>query len=130
MRDGNGPSHYQRNVEGINDLFAGPAFFGRANEVVGDAIVAPENCGGHQTQELLGFATERTGFVGLVVKREEALDAEMAAAEDLFIEVGARALEVVERIRHGSSVSVPEKYKARPPIQQRLLGAAAKENDS
>jgi len=31
-----------------------------------------------------------------VVKREEALDTEMAAAEDLFVEVGAGALEIVE----------------------------------
>jgi hypothetical protein len=32
----------------------------------------------------------------LVVKRKEAFDAEMAAAEDFFVEVGASALEVVE----------------------------------
>jgi hypothetical protein len=38
-----------------------------------------------------------------MVEREEALDAEMAAAEDLFVEVSAKFLEVVETVRHGSS---------------------------
>jgi hypothetical protein len=38
-----------------------------------------------------------------MVEGEEALDAEMAAAEDLFVEVGAKFLEVVETVGHGSS---------------------------
>jgi hypothetical protein len=38
-----------------------------------------------------------------MVEGEEALDAEMAAAEDLFIEVGAIFLKVVKTVRHGSS---------------------------
>jgi hypothetical protein len=38
-----------------------------------------------------------------MVEGEEALDAEMAAAEDLFVEIGAKFLEVVETVGHGSS---------------------------
>ena len=38
-----------------------------------------------------------------MVEGEEALNAEMAAAEDLFVEVGAKFLEVVEAVGHGSS---------------------------
>jgi hypothetical protein len=96
MRDGNGTSNDERDVEGVNDLFAGPAFFGCTNEVVGNAIVAAENGRGDQTQQFLSFAAKSTGFVGLVVEREVALDAQMAAAEDFFVKVSARALEVVK----------------------------------
>ncbi len=38
-----------------------------------------------------------------MVEGEEALDAEMSASEDLFIEVGAKFLEIVETVGHGSS---------------------------
>jgi hypothetical protein len=47
-------------------------------------------------EQLLGLGAERAGFISLVIEREEALDAEMAAAEDLFVEVGASAVEVIE----------------------------------
>jgi len=38
-----------------------------------------------------------------MVECEEALDAEMAAAEDFLVEVGASFLEVFETVGHGSS---------------------------
>jgi hypothetical protein len=71
--------------------------------MVGDAIVAAQNGAGDQAEELLGLGAERAGLVGLMVEGKKALDAEMAAAEDFFIEVGTKFLEVVETVRHGSS---------------------------
>ena len=48
------------------------------------------------------------GLVGLVVEGEEALDAEMAAAEDLLVEVGAGLLKFVQTAgcRHKSSAKI------------------------
>ena len=94
--NGDGAADDEGDVEGVDGFLPGPTFFGAADEVIGDAVVAAENRRGDQSQELLGFGAEGAGFIGLVVEREEALDAEMAAAKDLFVEVGASALEVVE----------------------------------
>jgi len=61
-----------------------------------------------------------------MVECEEALDAEMAAAEDLLVEVGAKVLEVVETVGHGSSClreaggwdfAMPEAGKPRLGVQ-------------
>jgi hypothetical protein len=103
MRNGDGAADNEGDVEGVYDVVALPAFFATAHEMVGDAVVATENGAGDQTEQLLGLAAERTGLVGLMVECEEPLDAEMAAAEDLFVEVGAKFLEVVEAVGHGSS---------------------------
>jgi hypothetical protein len=94
--NGNGAADDKGDVEGVNHFVAGPAFFGAAHEVVGDAVVATEDSGGDQSQEFLGLGAERARFVSLMVESEEAFDAEVAAAEDLLVEVGAAALEVIE----------------------------------
>jgi hypothetical protein len=70
--------------------------FGGTNQVIRDAVVAAKNRGSDQTKEFLGLGRKRAGFIGLVVESEKALDAEMAAAENLFVEVGASTLEVVK----------------------------------
>jgi len=79
--------------------------------VVSDAVVAAEDGRGDQSQQLLGLGAERARFIGLMIEREEALDAEMAAAEDLFVEVGAGALEIVELVRHGCSVGLGSEFE-------------------
>src|SRR5262249_8882173 len=94
--DGNGTSHHERDVEGVDYLFAGPALFGCPDEVVGDAVVAAQYGRGHQAQEFLGFSAKRAWIVSLVVERKEALHAEMTATENLLVEVSAGVLEVVE----------------------------------
>jgi hypothetical protein len=38
-----------------------------------------------------------------MVESEEALDAEMAAAEDFLVQPGAKFLKIFQAIRHGSS---------------------------
>ena len=103
VRDGDGAADDEGDVEGVHDLVALPAFFATAHEVVGDAVVATQNGAGDQAEEFLGLGAERAGLIGLMVEGEEALDAEMAAAEDLFVEIGAKFLEVVETVGHGSS---------------------------
>jgi hypothetical protein len=101
--DGDGTAYDQGNVQGVDYLSAAPANFTTANQVIGNAIIAAEDGGGDQAEELLGSAVERTGFVGLVIQSEEALDAEVAAIEDFVVEFGAGFLEIVERVRHGPS---------------------------
>jgi len=54
-------------------------------------------------RSFLGLGAERAGLVGLMVEGEEALDAEVAAGKDFFVEVSAKFLEVVEAVGHGSS---------------------------
>ena len=103
VRNRDGSADDQRDIERVDDFIPLPAFFATAHKVVGDAIVAAENRAGNQAEEFLGFGTERAGLVGLMVEGEEALDAEMAAAEDLFIQVGAKFLEIVETVGHCSS---------------------------
>src|SRR5258708_17115586 len=103
VRNGDGAANDEGHVEGVDDFFALPAFFAAAHEMVGDAIVAAQDGGSDQAEEFLGLGAERAGVAGLVVEGEEALDTEVAAAEDFFVEVGARFLEVVETVGHGSS---------------------------
>jgi hypothetical protein len=101
--DGDGTAYDQGNVQGVDYLSAAPANFTTANQVIGNAIIAAEDGGGDQAEELLGSGVERAGFVGLVIQSEEALDAEVAAIEDFVVEFGAGFLEIVERVRHGAS---------------------------
>ena len=103
MGNGDGAADNESDVEGVDDLVALPAFFTATDQVVGDAIVAAENGAGDEAEEFFGLGAEGSGFVGLMVEREKALDAKVAAAEDLFIEVGAKFLEVVETVGHGCS---------------------------
>src|ERR1700731_2218521 len=86
--NGDGAANDQGDVQGVNDFGAFPADFAAADEMVGDAIIAPENGGGDQAEKLLGAGVERAGLVGLVVEGKEALDAEVAAVEDFFVDLG------------------------------------------
>jgi len=81
MRNGDGAADDQRHVEGRDHFFALPAFFGAADQMIGDAVIAAQYCGGDQPGQFLVLGAERAGFVGLVVESKEALDAEVAAAE-------------------------------------------------
>jgi hypothetical protein len=106
MGDGNGAANDQGDIEGVDDLRAGPASLSALNDVVGDAVVAAEDGGGDQAEEFLGLGVEGTGLVRLVIEGEEALDAEVAAIEDFFVQVGAKFLEVIETIGHRCSSKV------------------------
>src|SRR5229473_2635688 len=69
VRDGDGATDDQCDVEGVDDLVALPAFFAAAHEMVGDAIVAAQDGGGYQAEEFLGFGAKRAGLVGLKIGR-------------------------------------------------------------
>jgi hypothetical protein len=101
--DGDGTAYDQGDIQSVDYLSAAPANFAAANQVIGNAVIAAQDGGSDQAEELLGSGVERTGFVGLVIQSEEALDAEVAAIEDFVVEFGAGFLEIVERVRHGAS---------------------------
>src|SRR2546422_2651873 len=103
VRNGDGAADDERDVEGVNDLVTLPTFFAAAHQMIGDAVVAAEHCGGHEAQEFLGLGAERAGFVGLMIESEETLHAEMAAAENLLVQVGAKFLKIFQAIGHNSS---------------------------
>jgi hypothetical protein len=103
MGDGNGAADDQGDIEGVDNLGAGPASPGALDDVVGDAVVAAEDGGGDQAEEFLGLGVQGTRLVSLVIEGKEALDAEVAAIEDFFVEVGAKFLEVVKTIGHRGS---------------------------
>lgn len=103
MGNGDGAADNQGGVQGVDDFFALPAFFAAADEMVGDAIVAAEDGGGDETKKLFRFCIESARFVSLMIEGEEAFDAEVATIENLFVEVGAEFLKIVEAIGHESS---------------------------
>jgi hypothetical protein len=103
VRDGDGTADDEGHVESINDFIPLPAFFGAANEVIRDAVVAAKDRGSDESEKFLCFGADGAGFVGLMIESEESFHAEMAAAEDFLVEVGAKLLKVVEIVGHCSS---------------------------
>jgi hypothetical protein len=101
--DGDGTAHDQGNVQCVDYLRAVPADFAAANQVIGNAIIAAQDGGGDQAEELLGLGVQGTGFVSLMVQSEETLDAEVAAIKDFVVAFGAGFLEIVESVGHGAS---------------------------
>src|SRR5216110_3369282 len=84
------------------------------------AVIAAQHGGSDQPEKFLVLGTERAGLVGLVVESEEALDAEVAAAEDFLVQVGAKLLKILQAIGHGSSGGEPSRYYG--PTRATLLG--------
>src|SRR5216683_3529232 len=104
MRNGDGAADDQGDVERVNDFLALPAFFAAADQMIRDAVIATEDGGGDEAEQFLVPGAERTGFVSMMVESEEALDAQMAAAEDFLVQVGAKFLKIFQAIGHDSSV--------------------------
>src|SRR6266852_4833138 len=98
------PPDDQRHIERVDHFLALPTLFAAAHQVIGDAVVAAQHRRGHQAEELFVFGAERARLVGLMIQREKSFDAEMAAAENFFVQVGAEFLEIIEAVSHGSSV--------------------------
>src|SRR5713101_1136811 len=103
VRNGDGAADDERDVEGVNNLVALPTFFVAAHQMISDAVVAAEHGGRDEAQQFLGLGTEGAGFVGLMIESKEALHAEVAAAENFLVQVGARLLKIFQAIAHGSS---------------------------
>ena len=75
-------------------LFALPAFLAAAHQVISDTVIAAKHGRSHQAEELFGLGAKGTGFVGLMVERKEALHTQVAAAENLLVQVGAKFLKI------------------------------------
>src|SRR5512146_1213855 len=101
MGNHDAPAHHQPHREQLLELLVGHALFGAAKDVVGDAVVAAEHERGDQAEHLLDLGAEHAGLVGPVVQREEAVDREVAGAQDRVVHPGAERLEVGEGIGHG-----------------------------
>jgi hypothetical protein len=55
-----------------------------------------------------------------VIESEEALDAEVAAAEDFLIQVGAKLLKIFQAIGHGSSAGTTSSAPTLAAIMNQL----------
>jgi hypothetical protein len=118
--DGDGASDDQGDIEGVDHFIAFPADFAAANEVIGDAVVAAENRGGDEAEKFLGSGVEWAGIVGLVVQCEEALDSEVPAVEDFFVEFRAKFLKVVYFVGHESSARAATALYSRQNTREKL----------
>ena len=92
--------------------------------VIGHAVVAPEHQRRDQAEHLLRLAAERARLVGALVEGEEAVDGEIARAEDQLVHPGAESksskswedISVAwrELARHGSPLFHAHATVARP----------------
>lgn len=63
--------------------------------MISDAVVAAQDGRSDQAHQLFGLLAERAVFIGLRVEREETLDAEVPAAEQLFVHLSAISIEFI-----------------------------------
>src|ERR1700758_3585861 len=103
MRDGNGAAYDESDIQGVDNFVALPAFLAAAHKMVGDTVITAEHRGSNQAEQFLGFGAELAGFIGLVVQGEEALHAQVAAAQNLLVQVSSKFLKILQAIGHGSS---------------------------
>lgn len=85
----------QRHIKRVEELGPGNTRAYALFDVIRDAVVAAQHYRSDQTEQFFGALVERPIFVGLRVEREESFDAEMIAAQQLFIHVGAVTIEFV-----------------------------------
>lgn len=64
-------------------------------DVIRDAVVTPQHYRSDQAKQFFSALVECAIFVRLGIEREESLDAEMIAAEQLFVHVGAITIEFI-----------------------------------
>ena len=97
MRNGYRASDHECDIEGVKKLRAGYARTGALFDVVGNAVVTPENDRSDQAEEFLRSFVERAVFVGLRVQSEEALDSQVIAAQQLFVHLGSISVKFVHQ---------------------------------
>jgi hypothetical protein len=95
------PPHDQSHREDLEELLPRDALFVAADHVVGDAVVAAEDHRRHQAEHLLLLGAEGARFVGAGVEREEAVDGQIARAEDDVVHPRPEGVEIVDRTAHG-----------------------------
>src|SRR5262249_18126406 len=95
VRDRDGAADDECYVERVDHFFALPAFFGAAHQMVCDAVVAAKDCRRDEAEKFLRLCADGTGFIRLMIEGEEALHAEMAAAENFLVQVSTKLLKIV-----------------------------------
>ena len=85
MRDDDGASDDEADVEDVEELGAGGAELLAPDDVIRDAVVAAEHHRGGETRDLLGLRVQGAVLVGLRVEVEETIDPEMLRLEDLLV---------------------------------------------
>src|SRR5689334_1197654 len=85
MWDDNRPADHQRHVERLHHFGFSDARTYALNQVVVDAIVAAQHHRGYQPEQFLRACVQRAVGIGGTVEVEEALDAQVVAAQDASV---------------------------------------------
>src|SRR5690606_39599398 len=101
------------------ELLVGEAQLGAADEVVRDAVVAAEDEGCDEAEELLGPGVEGPVLVDAGVEGPEAADLEVALLEDALVELLAEAVELFET--HGAVVLRSEEHTSELQSREKLV---------
>src|SRR6185295_3786159 len=99
MRNRNRSAYYERDIEGVEKLFAIDSNLGALFDVVRDAIVAAKHGRSHQAHEFLGAFVERAVFISLGIKCKKSFDAEMITAEQFLVQRRAIAVKLIHCVR-------------------------------
>jgi len=95
MRDRNRSAHHQRDIEGVHELLPRNAISGALFDVIGDAVIATQDDRADQSHQLFSSLIEGAVFIGLGIKSEKSLDAEVAAVQKFFVHLAAVAIEFI-----------------------------------
>ena len=96
MRDGDRSAHEQTDAQRLQELIAGDLFFVALDDVMLDAIVASQDERGRETQQLLRLPGESTRTMGLRVKAEEPLDAQVTVLHHDLVQRFSLGLKVLD----------------------------------
>src|SRR6476660_9704906 len=99
MRDRDRSANDESDVERVEKLLAIHADAHALFYVISDAVVAAQYGRGDQAHQLFRLLAERAVFVSLRVERKETLDAEVPAAEQLFVHLSTIPVEFIHN-RH------------------------------
>src|SRR5690606_24241058 len=86
----------QADGEGFEEFVVGDAFLDAAEDVVRDAVVAAEDEGGDEAEQLLCPRGQGAVLVDAGVEGEEALDVEVAGLEDALVHALAERAELFQ----------------------------------
>src|SRR5581483_2925366 len=80
MRDRYRAPDNKRHIKCLQEFIASHAFFHASDNVIGYAIITPENQRCDQSHQLLCFCPKRTWLVRLMVQRKKPLQSQISAA--------------------------------------------------
>lgn len=115
VRNHDGSAHHQADRQRLEEFGFRDAFLHAPVDVVRDAVVAAEDEGGHEAEQLLGATGQRTVVVDAVVESEEPPDVEVLDREDALVETLAEGAKLVNAVGHGGRLHrVPSKGQGLP----------------